>query len=704
MEPNADPGARAPRPDEAAALREWAFSQFPIGISVYDEDGRLVKANDEMLRLTDRTAEEMVGRRLNEFLPVPPFDDFTRTMERVLGTGEPVRTDTYFRPPGEARERAWATFFTPLTDEDGRTRGVSLAALDVTDQYRAQQRLALVNDAGVRIGTTLDAVRTSQELAEWTAARFAHFVAVDLLDTVIQGEVPASGALPTDVTLCRTAQRSADGECRDPEVGPGTSFTYPAHSPLALALASGRPSLHRIDDPGLHSWLSGSRALPVGVRERGVHSVLIVPLRDRDTPVGLALFVRHPNVEPFDEDDLLLAEEIASRTAVCIANARRYAGERTVAVTLQRSLLPGRLPSQGAVEVTSRYLPAGAQAGVGGDWFDVIPLSGARVALVVGDVVGHGLQASATMGRLRAAVRTLADIDLPPDELLTHLDDLVLQLAQEQVAEASDDPVRALTRDMAASCLYAVYDPVTRRCVLARAGHPAPVVVDPDGSARVLDVPGGPTLGLGGLPFESLEVELAEGSLLALYTDGLLEEKHRDVGEGLRSLCRVLSRPAESLDQVCDEVLAELLPGQPADDIALLLARTRALDRSRVRTWELTPDPATVAEARKNVAALLEEWGLGELAFTTELVVSELVTNAIRHAVPPLRLRLIRDHALICEVSDGSSTSPRMRRARSYDEGGRGLLLVAQLSRRWGTRFTTGGKTIWSEQPFTPPV
>jgi anti-sigma regulatory factor (Ser/Thr protein kinase) len=298
-------------------------------------------------------------------------------------------------------------------------------------------------------------------------------------------------------------------------------------------------------------------------------------------------------------------------------------------------------------------------------------------------------------------VRTLADIDLPPDELLTRLDDLVGLLATE--TDALGDPETA--GDVGATCLYAVYDPVARRCTLARAGHPLPAVVSPDGEVELLALPAGPPLGLGGLPFESLEIELPEGSLLALYTDGLIDSRSRDsdVDEGAARLCRALTAPAASLDAVCDTVLADLLPRLPSDDVALLVARTRALDASRIASWDVASDPAAVAEARKRAVDRLEAWGLTDAAFVTELIVSELVTNAIRHGEPPVQLRLIHDRRLICEVSDGGGTAPHMRRARTYDEGGRGLLLVAQLSRRWGTRPGDKGKTIWAEQTIDGP-
>jgi anti-sigma regulatory factor (Ser/Thr protein kinase) len=297
------------------------------------------------------------------------------------------------------------------------------------------------------------------------------------------------------------------------------------------------------------------------------------------------------------------------------------------------------------------------------------------------------------MGRLRTAVRTLADVDLPPDELLTRLDDLVSRISAEADADSGDDA----DRDLAATCVYAVYDPVSRQCSLARAGHPAPALVTPDGAVRFLDVPAGPPLGLGGLPFESTEIELPAGSILALYTDGLIESRDRDIDLGFDRLRQALTRKEPSLETACDNVLKAVLPDRPADDVALLIARTNALNDDRVATWDLPADPAVVASARRQVAMRLRGWGLNDAAFITELVASELITNAIRYAQSPIQLRLIRDRTLICEVSEGSSTAPHLRQARALDEGGRGLLLVSQLTQRWGSRQTPQGKTIWAE-------
>ncbi|MET7456503.1 SpoIIE family protein phosphatase [Streptomyces sp. NPDC005574] len=695
-----------------------SFRQSPsCAQALYDTGLRLRRANEAMELSVALTEREMLGLRVGEIVDSEAGELAERDMLRVLETGEPHYRENYLRASGENREHAWSVVQAPLRDGDGRLRGVCLTAHDITEQFWARKRLQLIAEVGKRIGSTLDVARTAQELADVAVPEFADFATVDLLPS-LEEEGPAhavdapagesggsAGALSAagPVTLRRVAHQSVLAGIPEAAVGLGALDDYPDGSPLVTSLRSGRAVLHQVNEPAIQQWLAERPLRAIRVREFGFHSVMAVPLAARGTTLGVAVFVRHRHPDPFQQDDLVLAEELASRAAVCVDNARRYTRERATAVTLQRSLLPQRLPEQSAVEVASRYLPAGARAGVGGDWFDVIPLSGARVALVVGDVVGHGLHASATMGRLRTAVRTLADIDLPPAELLTHLDDLVARPATETEGAEGTAGTGESAGDVGATCLYAVYDPVSRRCALARAGHPLPLVVSPDGSAELLDLPTGPPLGLGGLPFESLEIELREGSLLALYTDGLIESRDWDVDAGVSRLRGALARPTASLDALCDAVLAATLPRRPADDVALLVARTRALDADRVAAWDVAPDPAAVATARKKAVARLEGWGLTEAAFVTELIVSELVTNAIRHARPPIQLRLIHDRNLICEVSDASGTAPHMRRARTFDEGGRGLLLVAQLTRRWGTRPTAEGKTIWTEQNLDAP-
>ncbi|MGC9543426.1 SpoIIE family protein phosphatase [Streptomyces sp. UG1] len=555
----------------------------------------------------------------------------------------------------------------------------------------ARRRLELLHDASVRIGTTLDVTRTAEELAEVTVPRFADFVAVDLPDSVLRGEEPE--ALGGRTGLRRVAIRAVR---RQPHnlYDVGDLVEYVPSTPQARALETRRSVMEPVLTEAA-GWIAQDPQKLRRVLAAGIHSLIAVPLRARGTTLGVVSFYRSLQPASFEDDDLSLAQELVGRAAICIDNARRYTREHNTALALQRSLLPRGRPEQSAVEVAYRYLPA--SGGVGGDWFDVIPLSGARVALVVGDVVGHGLHAAATMGRLRTAVHNFCSLDLSPEDLLTHLDDLVGRLDRGEGWAAENSPDSGI---VGATCLYAVYDPVSRRCTLTRAGHPLPAVVSPDGAVEFVDLPSGPPLGLGGMPFETVELELAEGSQLVLYTDGLVEDRQRDIDAGLDQLRAVLSRVDLPPEETCEAVLDALLPPRPGDDVALLIARTHALGDDRVAQWDLPSDPAVVSRARVAVTDQLAAWHLDDLAFATELIVSELVTNAIRHATGPVQLRLLRDRALICEVSDGAGTSPRLRRARSTDEGGRGLFLVAQLTERWGTRYTPNGKIIWTEQPL----
>jgi serine phosphatase RsbU (regulator of sigma subunit)/anti-sigma regulatory factor (Ser/Thr protein kinase) len=530
-------------------------------------------------------------------------------------------------------------------------------------------------------------------MADMVVGTLADFVTVDLPDSLFRGVEPKPSA--EGVALRRAAQQSVLPGVPESLIGRGDVDHYPEDSPPARCLATGESSLHNVPDAAITRWQAGDPQRSGVLRAHGIHSIMVVPLLARGRILGVCLLVRHRNPDPFGPDDLLLAEEIAARAAVAVDNARRYTRERTTAVALQRSLLPQRLSGRESVEVVSRYLPADSSAGVGGDWYDVIPLSGARVALVVGDVAGHGLHASATMGRLRTAVRALTDVDLPPDELLTLLDDMVTHLAASEPVVI--DPDLDTVSTIVATCLYLVYDPIARTCTVASAGHLAPVVVGPGGGVDLIDLSPGPPLGVGGLPFEATTLDLAEGSLLVLYTDGLLEACGRDVDAGLDVLRRSLAGPPASLADTCRAILHTLLPVPPTDDVALLVARTRALDESHVATRDVPGDPAAVAGARAWASRRVADWGLRESSFIVELVVSELVTNAIRHGGPPVQLRLIRDAVLICEVSDGGNSSPHLRQAQTFDEGGRGLLLVAQLAQRWGTRHRAVGKTIWAE-------
>ncbi|MEU0036178.1 SpoIIE family protein phosphatase [Streptomyces sp. NPDC006333] len=559
----------------------------------------------------------------------------------------------------------------------------------------ARERLMVLGEASCRVGRTLDATRTAEELTEVVVNGFADHATVDLFESVLEGEEPVLEPGIGDVVLRRSAESGSSAALRG--VRPGEAVVYREGAEATLGLGTGKPVLLEIT--GTVSSASGP-ADPGHVGTNAPHSALAIPLRARGVTLGSTLFARSPARERFDADDLLLAQEIVARAAVCVDNARHYTRERNTSLALQRSLLPPMAPKHPALEAATRYLPAGPYSGVGGDWYDIIPLSGARVALVVGDVVGHGVNASATMGRLRAAVRTLADIDLPPDELLTHLDDVVTRtqdrLETSEVREGSRDPGPD-TGETVATCLYMIYDPVSRRCSAARAGHPPPAVIRPGSNVEYLDIPAGPPLGVGGLPFETAELELPVGTRLALYTDGLIDVPGHNLDEGLEHLQKALSQPIPALEDMCDHVLNTVVGDGSRDDVALVIARTRELDGTHTAAWNLTDDLADVARARDLVSSRLAGWDLEEMAFTTELVISELVTNAIRYGSEPVQLRLIREDTLICEVSDGSNTAPHLRRARMFDEGGRGLFIVAQLAEHWGTRQRSDGKTIWAE-------
>ncbi|MFE5888056.1 SpoIIE family protein phosphatase [Streptomyces sp. NPDC056462] len=695
--------------------QQWAVGQSmldgfltrsPVGMAVMDTELRYVWLNDTLERFGGVPREQRLGRRLSELLPGLQAETIEGRMRKVLETGLPVTDYEYvgWSWADPHRQHAYSTSFFPLVDPDNSITGVCYMVLDVTERWNARQLLSLVSEAGTRIGTTLDVLWTAQELADFAVPRFADFVVVDLLEPVLSTEghgtwLTDAGPAPAKPVMRRAGMSSVREGCPEAvaRVGERVDFVPPPHD--AHLLIDGGPILIPVLDPSDELWTSEQPARAASIREFGLHSLISAPMRARNTTLGLTTFVRSRNPVSFQPDDVLVAQELVARAALCVDNARRYTREHTAAVTLQRSLLPQALTGGTALEVASSYLPADPSGGVGGDWFDVIPLSGARVGLVVGDVVGHGITAAATMGRLRTAVQTLADMEMPPDELLAHLDDLVLRLSEERPeGDTAGAAHQSTTGFLGATCLYAVYDPVTRCCTMARAGHPPPVVIAPDGQVSYPEPPAGPPLGLGGMAFEAGEIELAENSLLGLYTDGLVADADRDVERGMSRLGELLSRRDLDLDTLCSSAVRELVPVPQPDDIALLLARTHALGAEQVVSWDVPVDPAAVADLRARATRQVTDWGFAELAMTTELVVSELVTNAIRYAEPPIRLRLLRDTRLTCEVADGSSTAPRLRHARSMDEGGRGLFLVAQLSHRWGARYTAGGKIIWAEQ------
>ncbi|GAA2776139.1 SpoIIE family protein phosphatase [Kitasatospora aburaviensis] len=690
------------------AVRDALFEQSPLGIAILDTDLRYTAVNRTLAAMNGMATEDHVGRTTGETLPERAADEITAIQRQVLATGEPV-IDVTLASPVTARSGYRSISYSRMTDRAGRVLGISGTVMDVTERYRAvakvehaRRRLSLLNEFGSRVGDLLDASRIAQELAGAVVPRLTDHSAVILLQAVAHGDdLPRHGHDRRTSLLQLGTASVQDGPEVEVMLRRGARITFAEDSACGRVLRTGVPELLSGADQLSDVTYPGDPKMQAA-HDLGVHSMLVVPLRARGIVIGLLLVSRAGYREGFDRDDLAFTVELADRAGSSLDNARLYARERTAALTLQRTLLPQQVPQPTGVEVAYRYVPGSSGTEVGGDWFDVIPLPGDRTALVVGDVMGHGLRAAATMGRLRTAVRVLAALDLPPDVLLRHVHELADDLAQ--------GPDEALL----ATCVYAVFDPATARLTVAKAGHIPPVLVVPadeteeptrtggplpGGTGRILDLPSGAPLGVGGVPFEAVELKIPEGSLLALCTDGLVESRDKDLDVGLGRLITVLQQPYASIQAACEAVLGTMEQGREPDDVALLLAR---LGHGQAGTptagWTLPAEPTAVSRARRLVRATLAEWGVEELTDTAELLVSELVTNSVRYASAPIGVRLTLGETLLVEISDPLPDPPRERHAAEADEGGRGLELVRRLALRWGARAEGMGKVVWFEQ------
>lgn len=588
-------------------------------------------------------------------------------------------------------------------------------------ERRGGDRLRFVGAATRRIARGMDLDETVLGLCRASVPAYSDAILVYLRDPLPVGDERPTG--PVVLRLRRSdripddphamvAAASASGDPAQPEpgsAGPGAaSVAMPSLTavsdgtagaaeyvevlnggPLAEVLRGVRPVF--ADAPAardaLPELLGTDPDVPSGQR------AILAPLRGRRRVIGAAVFLRRPERAAFEPDDLLIAAQLATHTALGVDKAVLYGREAYIADELQRTMLPDELPQPTGCHLASRYLPAAETARVGGDWYDAIPLPGSRVALVVGDVMGHSMTSAAIMGQLRTTAQTLAGLDLPPQEVLHHLDEQAQRLGSDRMA----------------TCLYAVYDPVAHRIVIANAGHPPPVLLHRDGRAEVLRIPAGAPIGVGGVDFEAVELDAPAGATLLLYTDGLVESRQRDVWTGIEHLREKLTatarltRPEASapLEPLCDEVLDILGPGDRDDDIALLAARFHGIAPSDVAYWFLDPRAQTAGQARRLARRALARWDLEELSDSVELLVSEVVTNAVRYAERPITLRLLRTDTLRCEVGDDVPQLPRLRQARATDEGGRGLYLVNRLARRWGATRLSTGKVVWFELPLS---
>jgi len=557
----------------------------------------------------------------------------------------------------------------------------------------ALMRRALLDDSFTRIGATLDLDQMARGLINVVVPHFCNAGGLLVLESLVGDDefpVHEGDSLDGSQQLLRRVAVAYDdaNQAWDAAFPTGEVLRYPAGSMYVRCMESGMPVREvRLAAESANRLAEVWRRTPVAELLSGA-SMLLLPLIARGTTLGFFVCTRKPGYRPFDPYDTEIGMEFASRAAIFIDNARRYSRERATALTLQRSLLPTGLSAPSSVEVRHRYLPGSKLIEVGGDWYESIALPGARVALVVGDVAGHGVRAAVTMGRLRAAIQTLARLELSPAESLQQLDELMRTLGEREPHFAT--------------CAYAVFDAVTGTCEVASAGHLPPLLVRPDGSSVYLEVPPAPPLGIGEGPIHSQDFTIDDGSLLVLYTDGLVENRTRDIDDGLADLQKIFGADSHSrpLEDLCRATLDGVYADQQRDDIAVLIARLRRLPADHQVKWTLDAEPASVSKARALVRESLKKWALTELSDTTELLTSELVTNALRYADGQITVRMVLERTLVCEVLDDSAALPRLRHAGTSDESGRGLHVVSQLAQRWGTRMTNAGKVVWCEQPL----
>ncbi|MFF3597254.1 SpoIIE family protein phosphatase [Kitasatospora indigofera] len=634
------PEKKAQHLEQDEALLQALFSQAKFGLAVHDRDLNVTRVSLDAEFRAPRDAsmvEPSGGRPLTETLVAEDAAAIEGLLRGVMETGETLveLTRRARRSDQPLTDRFVSLSAIPLTGAEGRPCGVVATFTDITAEHREKEGRLLAGEAARRIGADLDPVRCSRELVDVLVPAFADAAAVDLAEAVLLGEEPGESlaSMPTR----RTAGRGSEQQ-----------------------LATG----------------DGGRA------------AMQVELRARGQVLGRLLLGRSPDRWEFDAFDEGTAEEIASRTALSIDNARRFVREQRSAELLRRSLLPSEPEEISAADIALLQAEVATGGADSGAWVDVVPLSSARVAFVAGRATGRGIGAAAAAGRLRTAIRTLSDLDLAPEELLTHVDELVRRLPPAQESGEAPDAMPDGAGELGATCLYAVYDPVTGRCATATAGHDAALLTAPSvGELVPIALKPGPPLGRGSMPFETVESPLEPGSVVVLSAGDPVGPE--DCGFSFPG--RITGDPGTA------DVLRRVLDSGRAGGVALA-ARVRMLSPETTADWQFPADPSVVAQARKAVADTLLDWGLQDLAFVTELVVSELVTNAIRYAGGPVGLRLIRDRSLICEVSDPSQTQPHLRHARLTDEGGRGLFLVHQLTEQWGSRYTASGKTIWTVQ------
>ncbi|MFK4123395.1 SpoIIE family protein phosphatase [Streptomyces longwoodensis] len=632
--------------------------------------------------------EAAVGRPFVDLLPERDVPTVTRRLRQVVDSGEAHVARIQRLRRGDGSELVVSMSILPAAaSEEGLT--VSVIAM--------ARRLHLYA-AETAIGTSLDIGETAQSLAQSLLA-WGDVAAVDLDFAVWTGEGVAGQ--PQGRIRLRRAALVPDRAWPEGYVTPGEDLPGDASRLLAQAvLRDDTPQTVVIPDREAVERVLGSprtvRALVPGDRSAGVACIPLVLDGAPPVVLGVAEVWRRSD-HPFRDSELFDLQELVARTAHHVDLARQHQREHTQVLALQRRLLPRA--GGDTIEIASVYQPATPDsAGVGGDWVNSFPLPDGRTALVVGDVVGHGLGAAATMGQLSMEARALLSAGLAPDEVLEHLDETVTLL---------DDTESGLTAGYSAlgsTCCIALYDPVSHQVTLSSAGHLPPVLVTPDGHAGPLSVRPHPGLGAEFAlrePYDVLTFSAPPGSVLALYTDGLVEDPAVPIDEGIAGLAGAVStvHPWDALQQAARHVVSAVAPVPQRDDVTLLLARMIGYRKGDTATWRLPARYDAPARARVQVSALLRRWQIrDDTRDNVLLLVSELVTNAVRFASGPITVRLIRTgRGLLCEVGDAGNGRPRLRRGHLFDDGGRGLRILHKLTTRWGVRWTDTGKVVWAE-------
>jgi len=552
----------------------------------------------------------------------------------------------------------------------------------------AVMRHTMVDGAVRRIGSALDIDQMAPELINIIVPHFCNAAGLVVLESLVGEDEFPSESLDGTQLVRRLAVAHDDGDAGwDAAFPTGEILSYPSGTPYTRCMDSGLPVFETITRESADAMAAAWIRRPVADLLSGV-SMLLLPLIARGVMLGFFVCVRKVGFRRFDAYDTEIGMEFAARAAIFIDNAQRYSRERATALTLQRSMLPTGLSAPSSVEVRHRYLPGSKLIEVGGDWYESIALPGGRVALVVGDVAGHGVRAAVTMGRLRTAIHTLAMLELPPAETLQQLNELMQELG--------------VREPHFATCVYAVFDAVAGTCEVASAGHLPPLLVRPDGTNELLDVQPAPPLGVGTGLIQTRVLDIEDGSLLVLYTDGLVEKRTRDIDEGLSRLRDIFGPGSteQPLEDLCKDTLAGVYADEHRDDIAVLMARLRRIPADHIVSWTLPAELTSAKKARSLIRRPLRRWELTELVPVAELLVSELVTNAVRYAQGKIGLRLVLEGGLVIEVLDDSAALPRLRHPDDSDERGRGLQVVSQLAQRWGARRAVSGKVVWCELPL----